>query len=89
MRRKATLHEFKPLEIHGHSRRTMHITRTDRLKLKRGHPWTATVTNQDDGRVFIVRGASCDKPGCLCDARVLRELKPEPEVQGEVLSEGL
>jgi hypothetical protein len=35
----------------------------------------ARVTDQDTGKTYLVRGASCGLPRCYCDAVIAAELK--------------
>lgn len=51
------------------------ISAADKAKTGRGR-WRATITNLDDGQTYIVRGASCGLPRCMCDAVVVRQVQP-------------
>ena len=70
------LHIFTPMWQDG-TRAEWYLSEEDIRKLERGHRWSATVTNQDTGRAYRVRGASCGLPHCMCDAKVIREVAGE------------
>lgn len=46
----------------------MSLNEADHAKIKRGHKWSAVVTDINTGRVYHVRGASCGSPSCFCAA---------------------
>jgi hypothetical protein len=49
-------------------RATMSLNEIDIKKIKRGRRWSATVVDQNTGRKYKVRGASCGLPHCFCAA---------------------
>ena len=36
--------------------------------------WEAAVTDQSNGKRYLIRGAECQLPGCNCDAVIVREM---------------
>jgi hypothetical protein len=65
-----------PFVTHGDGERLrLHVNAADANKVRRGVRWRATVTDQKTGRAYLLRGAACGLPGCLCDAAVVREVK--------------
>lgn len=63
------MHTFTPRTKTG-ERLYWLLNNEDSQKIKRGKRWTAMVTNQLDGRLHVVQGASCGIPRCYCDAIV-------------------
>lgn len=57
------------------ARLTMKLSDGDYVKIGRGGPWRAVVTDQNTGKQYRVRGASCGLPRCFCDAVILAEVK--------------
>jgi hypothetical protein len=49
-------------------RARMNLSAADMDKIGRGSKWSATVTDQNTGLRYRVRGASCGLPRCFCDA---------------------
>ena len=66
---------FTPRNREGTERYTWHITADDMQKRRRGSSWSATITNQLNGKSYKVRGASCGLPRCMCDAVVVKEVQ--------------
>ena len=67
---------FTPrLSADTQDRDAMDLSPADMQKIGRGGPWRATVTDQNTGRRWRVRGAACSLPRCLCDAVILGEVK--------------
>lgn len=62
---------FTPLTQSG-DRLRLKLSDGDFAKIRRGGPWTATVTDLPTGTVYDVRGAACDLGSCFCDAVVIR-----------------
>jgi hypothetical protein len=52
----------------------MQLNADDHAKIKRGVDWEAAITDQVTGRRYLVRGADCSLPDCVCDAVVIREI---------------
>lgn len=50
----------------------MSLSDEDNAKIERGK-WSATVTDQNTGRTYEVKGFPCGDP-CYCDAVIVREL---------------
>ena len=44
------------------------ISNADALKMTRGKPWKATVTDLITGIEYPLQGCACSIPGCYCDA---------------------
>jgi hypothetical protein len=40
---------------------------------RRGN-WRETLTDQSTGKTYLVRGASCGLPGCMCDGVIVKEI---------------
>ena len=86
----ASPHWFTPLSGEAEQRYEWKLSSADMAKISRslchrGHPWTATVTNLVDDRRYLVRGVSCGRSWCYCDAAVTGELIAEtegPQTQG-------
>jgi len=54
----------------------MQLTLADLNKTGRGiEPWEATVTDQVTGKKFVVSGAECSLPGCMCAAQIIKYLE--------------
>lgn len=49
------------------------LSDADIQKIERGHPWQATVTDLETGRMYDLKGAACSLSTCFCDAVVVRE----------------
>lgn len=64
---------FTPRSSDTLQRFKWHISDADSAKIKRGHRWSATVTNLDDGKAYKVRGVPCSLHRCFCDAVVIGE----------------
>lgn len=76
---KAEMHIFTPREsCDSQARYRMELNSVDILKVRRGSPWSATVTDQSTGRAYDVEGAACSSPNCFCDAVVVRR-RPQYE----------
>lgn len=69
---------FTPLLPDG-TRTLLKVSRSDRLKIGKGGPWFAVVTDIVSGRHFEVEGTVCSLPRCYCDARILREVSERRE----------
>jgi hypothetical protein len=74
------LKEFasKNISAHQHQWRSslgIQLDDGDYAKIGRGSKWEAGVTDQDTGKTYLVRGASCGLPRCYCDAVIAAELK--------------
>ncbi len=68
-------HLFTPRASADSSQRLhMQISTADDAKIQRGRLWRATVTDQDTGRRYKVRGAACSAPNCICDAVIMCEV---------------
>lgn len=64
-------HVFTPRLTSTDARRLeMAISSDDLAKTGRGN-WRATITDQNTGIAYRVRGASCGLPRCMCDAVIL------------------
>ena len=66
---------FPRISINGEARIGIQLDDGDYAKIGRGSKWEAGVTDQDTGKTYLVRGASCGLPGCYCDAVIVAELK--------------
>lgn len=64
----------KGYEIDDMGRVHMVLSEHDYEKLERGHPWRATITDQNTDRRFKVRGADCGAGGCFCAAEIVAEI---------------
>jgi hypothetical protein len=49
------------------------ISNEDALKIKRGKPWKATVTDLITGIEYPLKGCACSMPHCYCDAVVVNK----------------
>lgn len=70
------LHLFTPRLSYGSlERRPMQLSDEDIAKIQRGYRWQATVTDRTvGGKKYVVRGASCGVPRCMCDAVIIKEV---------------
>jgi hypothetical protein len=72
---KNKFHIFTPYKnCTSKDRVTMWLDTMDIQKIQRGYQWDATVTNQETGKMYKVRGADCGAPGCYCAAEIVTEL---------------
>jgi hypothetical protein len=46
----------------------MQLSTEDKLKIGRGGPWNATITDLLSGKKYAVQGAPCGAGRCFCDA---------------------
>jgi hypothetical protein len=51
----------------------MKLNATDYAKIRRGR-WRAVVTDQNTDKHYLVRGAGCGLPRCMCDAVIVSEV---------------
>jgi hypothetical protein len=49
------------------------ISNADALKMTRGKPWKATVTDLITGIEYPLKGCACSMPDCYCDAVVVNK----------------
>ena len=49
------------------------ISNEDALKMTRGQPWKATVTDLITGIEYPLQGCACSLPHCYCDAVVVNK----------------
>jgi hypothetical protein len=49
------------------------ISNADALKMTRGKPWKATVTDLVTGIEYPLQGCACSMPHCFCDAVVVNK----------------
>ena len=49
------------------------ISDADALKMTRGKPWKATVTDLITGIEYPLKGCACSMPDCYCDAVVINK----------------
>jgi DNA-binding transcriptional regulator of glucitol operon len=64
--------DFAPLMPDG-TRALMSISAADLDQMPKGQFWLALVTDVKTGRHYEVESAECSFPGCVCEAKVLRE----------------
>lgn len=72
---------FTPRKAHDSDERLkMHLSPEDAVKIGRGRPWSAEVTDLDTGRRYSVKGAACGADAsCFCDA-IVTYTHPMPDV---------
>lgn len=49
------------------------LNEEDSAKVIRGKRWTATVVDQETGKSFKIRSASCGLPYCLCAIALVKD----------------
>ncbi len=53
----------------------MELDAPDMNQIKRGVQWKAEVTDQNTGKMYLVKGVSCGTPHCYCAAKIVKRLE--------------